>query len=224
MSISSGPLRHALTWAEVAVGARAAAWVTALFVAAVWLARAYATPIQDLLSANARLGLLVFVASSAVAVLIPVLTNLPLVPLAVLAWGPWWTAGLLLLGWVAGAALSFVLGRHARAWVLRHFPSVERHANIDRLIHPQPPLVVARAAADDVSGGRSVVFAGFVQPQHHLDRERHLHLAGRRAFRAAVRAVPELFHRRAIGRLRWLGTRVRRPRPVGVAPPFRGPT
>ena len=140
MSISSGPLRHALTWAEVWPSARAAAWVTALFVAAVWLTREYATPIQDLLSANARLGLLVFVVSSAVAVLIPVLTNLPLVPLAVLAWGPWWTAGLLLLGWVVGAALSFVLGRHARAWVLRHFPSVERHANIDRLIHPQHRL------------------------------------------------------------------------------------
>jgi uncharacterized membrane protein YdjX (TVP38/TMEM64 family) len=140
MAIPSGPLRHALTWADVWPSLRAAAWVTALFVAAVWLAREYAAPIQDLLSAHARLGLLVFFASSVVAVLIPVLTNLPLVPLAVLAWGPWWTAGLLLLGWVAGAALSFVLGRHARAWVLRHFPSVERHANIDRLIHPQHRL------------------------------------------------------------------------------------
>jgi uncharacterized membrane protein YdjX (TVP38/TMEM64 family) len=140
MSIPPGPLRHALTWADVWPSLRAAAWVTALFVAAVWLAREYAEPIQDLLSAHARLGLLVFVVSSATAVLIPVLTNLPLVPLAVLAWGPWWTAGLLLLGWVAGAALSFVLGRHARSWVLRHFPSVERHANIDRLIHPQHRL------------------------------------------------------------------------------------
>ena len=80
-----------------------------------------------------------FFVSSALAVLIPVLTNLPLVPLAVLAWGPGWTA-VLLLGWVAGAALSFVLGRHARTWVPRHFPSVGRHANIDRLIHPHHRL------------------------------------------------------------------------------------
>ena len=67
----------------------------------------------------------------------PMLTNLPLVPLAVLAWGPWWTASLLLLGWVAGATLSFALGRHARELVLRRFASVQRHADIDRLIHPR---------------------------------------------------------------------------------------
>ena len=47
---------------------------------------------------------------------------------------------LLLLGWVAGAALSFALGRHARALILRHFPSVNRHGNIDRLIHPRHRL------------------------------------------------------------------------------------
>jgi uncharacterized membrane protein YdjX (TVP38/TMEM64 family) len=48
---------------------------------------------------------------------------------------------LLLTGWIVGATLSFVLGRHARAWILRHFPSVHRHANIDRLIHPQHRLL-----------------------------------------------------------------------------------
>ena len=51
-------------------------------------------------------------------------------------WGPAWTALLLLLGWVIGAAAAFVLGRHARPSILRQFPSVNRHANIDRLIHP----------------------------------------------------------------------------------------
>ena len=64
-------------------------WVTALFAAGVLLAREFAAPIQEVLSANARLGILVFVVTSAVAVLIPMLTNLPLVPLSVLAWGPW---------------------------------------------------------------------------------------------------------------------------------------
>jgi uncharacterized membrane protein YdjX (TVP38/TMEM64 family) len=115
-------------------------WVIALFAAGVWLARHYATPIHGVLSANARLGIVVFVATSALAVLLPMLTNLPLVPFAVLAWGPWWTALLLLLGWIAGAALSFALGRHARDWILRHFPSVTRHAQIDRLIQPRHRL------------------------------------------------------------------------------------
>jgi uncharacterized membrane protein YdjX (TVP38/TMEM64 family) len=57
--------------------------------------------------------------------------------MAVLAWGPLWTAVWLLLGWIAGSAISFVLGRYARAWILRRFPSVQRHADIDRLIHPR---------------------------------------------------------------------------------------
>ena len=116
---------------------RLGAWVVALFAAALLLAREFATPIQAVLSTYPRLGLLVFVATSVMAVLVPLLTNLPLVPLAVLAWGPAWTALLLLAGWVAGAAISFALGRHARPSILRHFPSVKRHADIDRLIHPR---------------------------------------------------------------------------------------
>jgi uncharacterized membrane protein YdjX (TVP38/TMEM64 family) len=112
-------------------------WVLVLFAAALVLAREFATPIQSALSEHSQLGLVVFVATSVVAVLMPMLTNLPLLPLAVLAWGPWWSAALLQLGWVLGSALSFWLGRHARASILRVFPSVQRHTNIDRLIHPR---------------------------------------------------------------------------------------
>jgi uncharacterized membrane protein YdjX (TVP38/TMEM64 family) len=140
MQNSSGFFRHSLTWADLMPSVRAGVWVTALFAAGIMLAREFALPIQAALSANARLGILVFLATSAVAVLIPMLTNLPLVPLAVLVWGPWWTAALLLTGWVAGAALSFTLGRHAREIILRQFPSVQRHADIDRLIHPHHRL------------------------------------------------------------------------------------
>jgi len=134
------PLPHALTWAQLWPSVRAGLCVVMLFAAGVWLARHYAVPIREVLTANARLGIVAFVATSALAVLLPMLTNLPLVPFAVLTWGPWWTALLLWLGWIAGAALSFALGRHARAWILRHFPSVTRHAQIDRLIHPRHRL------------------------------------------------------------------------------------
>jgi len=133
-------LRHALSWAELAPTLRSSLWVVALFAAAVVLVREFAAPIQAVLGAHGRLGIAIFVATSVLAVLLPMLTNLPLLPIAVLAWGPWWTAALLLLGWIAGAALSFWLGRHARDAILRHFPSVQRHADIDRLIHPQHRL------------------------------------------------------------------------------------
>ena len=134
-------LRPALTWADWWPSVRAGLGVVVLFAAAVVLVRQFAAPIQAVLAEHTRLGIVVFVATSALAVLMPLLTNLPLLPLAVLAWGPGWTAGLLLLGWVAGAALSFWLGRHARAAILQRFPAVNRHADIDRLIHPQHRLV-----------------------------------------------------------------------------------
>ncbi|MDH5340565.1 MAG: VTT domain-containing protein, partial [Rubrivivax sp.] len=104
-------------------------------------------PIEQALTEHAALGVAVFFGSSVVAVLAPMLTNLPLMPLAVLAWGPWWTAGLLLAGWIVGSALAFVLGRRAQATILRHLPSVQRHAGIDRLIDPRhrmPSLIMLR--------------------------------------------------------------------------------
>lgn len=131
------PLRPALTWADWLPSVRAALGVVALFGIGMLLVRQFAAPIQAVLSAHAGLAVVVFVATSVVAVLLPMLTNLPLLPLAVLVCGPWWTALLLLLGWTGGAALAFWLGRHARDSVLRHFPSVQRHADIDRLIHPR---------------------------------------------------------------------------------------
>jgi uncharacterized membrane protein YdjX (TVP38/TMEM64 family) len=139
--------REALRTLRRAVGARAllravraTLAVVMLFAAALWLTHRHAEVIERLLGAHTTAGVLVFVATSAVAVLLPVLTNLPLVPLAVLAWGPWWTAGLLLLGWTLGAVASFALGRHARPHILRLLPSVARHTDIDRLIHPQHRL------------------------------------------------------------------------------------
>ena len=81
-------LRPSLTWAELLPAIRLGAWVVALFAMALVLARMYSAPIQDMLHAHPRLAILIFVTTSAVAVLMPVLSNLPLVPLAVLAWGP----------------------------------------------------------------------------------------------------------------------------------------
>lgn len=131
---SQDTLRHHLTWAELWPSVRAGLGVLLLFGAGLWLARDFAKPITDALAVHAVLGMAVFFASAVVAVLLPMLSNLPLMPLAVLAWGPWWSAGLLLSGWVVGAMLAFAFGRHARALILRHFPSVQRHAQIDRLM------------------------------------------------------------------------------------------
>lgn len=141
MPAPSTPLRNALSWAELWSSLRTSLGVIVLFAAGIWLARHFAAPISQALASHSVLGIGVFFVSSAVAVLLPMLTNLPLLPMAVLAWGPWFAALILLLGWITGAGLSFVLGRHARDMIQRHFPSVQRHAEIDRLIHPQHRLL-----------------------------------------------------------------------------------
>jgi uncharacterized membrane protein YdjX (TVP38/TMEM64 family) len=119
---------------------RAGLVVVALFALATLALQRHAEPLRQLVAGHLVAGVLVFVATSALAVVVPLASNLPLVPVATLAWGPAWTAVLLLTGWTAGAALSFALGRHARPWVLQRLPSVQRHADIDRWIDPRHRL------------------------------------------------------------------------------------
>jgi len=133
-------LRATLTWAELLPALRSALWVVLLFGAGLWAAHEFALPIERALSTHPVLGLVAFVASSALAVVLPVASNLPLVPLVVPSWGPLATAALLLLGWILGSAASFVLARRARQWIVRRFPAVQRHADIERLIHPRHRL------------------------------------------------------------------------------------
>lgn len=135
------PLRRALPWSTWWPAVRGGLGVVALFAGGLWLARAYQAPVEAMLHAHATAGALVFVASTVVAVLLPMLSNLALVPLAVLAWGPGWTAAGLLAGWTIGSAASFALGRYARPWLLQRLPGLQRHADIDRLIHPSHRLL-----------------------------------------------------------------------------------
>jgi uncharacterized membrane protein YdjX (TVP38/TMEM64 family) len=134
------PMRRALHGAQLWPAVRGSLAVLAFFALALWLSGHYALAIRAALGEYAALGLLVFFVSSALAVLLPVLSNLPLLPLAVLAWGPLWSALLLLAGWVLGAMLSFWLARHAAVFITQRFPSVQRHAQIDRLIDPRHRL------------------------------------------------------------------------------------
>ncbi|MBL8479363.1 MAG: hypothetical protein JNK59_08640 [Sterolibacteriaceae bacterium] len=101
-------LLRSLTWPEVRPSVGNGLWVMALFAAGVFVARQYAAQIEQVLACYAAVGIGIFLASSVMAVLLPLLSNLPLVPAAVLAWGPCWTAGMLLSGWIVGAALAFV--------------------------------------------------------------------------------------------------------------------
>ncbi len=124
-------------------------WALALFALGLWLAHRFAAPMVQWIEHWQTASELAFVATSALAVLLPAASNLPLLPIAVTAWGPLPAAGLLLLGWTIGSMLAYALGRRARPFVLRHWPSVLHAADIERLIHPRHrllSLIVLRAS------------------------------------------------------------------------------
>jgi uncharacterized membrane protein YdjX (TVP38/TMEM64 family) len=141
MSLPSALLRRTIHQADLLSSVRAGMAVVVLFALGMLAARHWGDAMAAVAPAHERLAMVLFVLTSVVAVLLPMLSNLPLVPFAALAWGPWWTAGLLLGGWIVGATLSFVLGRRIGDIILRRFPSVRRHADIDRLIHPRHRLL-----------------------------------------------------------------------------------
>lgn len=120
---------------------RGGLWALVLFALGLWLVHRHAAPIQTTLHGWQTAGQMAFFASSVLAVLVPALSNLPLMPVAVAAWGTWAAAALLLAGWTVGSVLAFGLSRHARGTVERCWPSAMRHADIDRLIHPRHRLL-----------------------------------------------------------------------------------
>jgi uncharacterized membrane protein YdjX (TVP38/TMEM64 family) len=115
--------------------------VLVLFLFALSLTRAFEPQIVSTVSGHGALGLAIFFATTALAVVFPVFTNLPLVPVAVLLWGPWWTALAMFFGWIAGSGFSFALARRFRPGVVQSFPAVSRYADIDRLIVPSRPVL-----------------------------------------------------------------------------------
>mgnify|MGYP006969384781 FL=1 len=129
------------SWSVLLPSWRTGAGVVLMFVVAALVARRAGPWLEAEGASHAVLGMALFFVTSIIAVLAPMLTNLPLVPFMALAYGWEWTAALLLAGWIAGATLSFTLGRHARDTILRRFPSVQRHADIDRLIDPRHRLM-----------------------------------------------------------------------------------
>lgn len=116
------------------------ALAAALFVLSWMAGTLLATPLASSLQGHEPMGLGMLVASSALAVVLPALSNLALVPAAVLLYGPPTVAAALLAGWVLGSWLAFVLGRLVRQGWLGAAPGLKRAIDIDRLIHPEHRL------------------------------------------------------------------------------------
>lgn len=75
---------------------------------------------------NEPLALLVFVLLSLGAALISPLTNIPLVPFAVVIWGAVPTTALLLIGWLLGDVVAYGIGRQFGHRGISYFIGAER--------------------------------------------------------------------------------------------------
>lgn len=135
------PFRQRPSWPQWRPSLRGGLCALALFALGLWLVHRHAATIQSVVDTWQTAGLVGFFAGSVLAVLLPALSNLPLMPVAVAAWGTWAAAALLLAGWTLGSVLAFGLARRARGRIERGWPSAMRHADIDRLIHPRHRLL-----------------------------------------------------------------------------------
>jgi uncharacterized membrane protein YdjX (TVP38/TMEM64 family) len=117
-----------------------------LFVSA-WFAHRYEVVITSYVTGHSLMSYAVFVVIAFIAVVIPIWSNLFLIPFGVVAWGPVLTTVLCVTGWWVGAVFSFALGRIFQASILRKYPLLYRYADIDAIIpsrHVFIGLVVLR--------------------------------------------------------------------------------
>jgi uncharacterized membrane protein YdjX (TVP38/TMEM64 family) len=92
------------------------------------------TDIKEVTEKHYILGYLFYFISAAVAVIIPLFTNMLLIPPAVMLWGPFVTAVLSILGWWVGSMISFYIARIFKTRLLARFPTFKKYDHIDTLI------------------------------------------------------------------------------------------
>ena len=99
----------------------------ALFLAVSIFSLSYGNEIRALISFSNSLSIAVYLLFLIISEVVTPVASLPILPLAVSVWGSFWAAIITLLGWFAGAVISF--------WVARRFgkPLVGRIIDINRL-------------------------------------------------------------------------------------------
>lgn len=75
---------------------------------------------------NEALAILIFLLISVMASLVSPFTNIPLIPVAVVVWGSFYTSILLLIGWISGDIIAYLIGRYLGQPVIRYFVSKEK--------------------------------------------------------------------------------------------------
>jgi uncharacterized membrane protein YdjX (TVP38/TMEM64 family) len=83
---------------------------------------------------NNSLAIILFIFISSLAALISPFTNIPLVPVAVVVWGPFYTTVILLIGWVIGDIIAYFIGKYLGYPVILYLGSKEKFNELEKVI------------------------------------------------------------------------------------------
>ena len=105
-----------------------------LFVVAEFFAYNYSSEIKEIVQQYDNSGKIFFVLMAAFAVIVPLWSNIFLLPFGVVAWGSFNTAALCIFGWWIGSIISFSISRGYREWLITKYPSLNKNSFVDSLI------------------------------------------------------------------------------------------
>ncbi len=121
--------------------------IIVLFIGADLLTNTYTREISTLIESYGMEGKMLFTAMAMIAVVIPVWSNIFLLPFGVVTWGPFLTAVFCITGWWLGSVVSFYIARSYKEWLLTKYPSLHKYELIDSLVpnkHIFPSLIFLR--------------------------------------------------------------------------------
>lgn len=121
--------------------------VLVLFIGASILTNTYSSEISLLIESLGMEGKMLFTALAMLAVVIPIWSNIFLLPFGVVTWGPFLTAIFCITGWFFGSVVSFFIARKYKEWLLTKYPSLHKYELIDSIIpkeHVFPSLIFLR--------------------------------------------------------------------------------
>ncbi len=105
-----------------------------LFIGADTLADTHTQEIVTMIESYGMGGKMFFTAIAMLAVVIPIWSNIFLIPFGVITWGPFLTAIFCITGWFFGSIVSFYIARIYKEWLLTKYPSLHKYDLIDSLI------------------------------------------------------------------------------------------
>jgi uncharacterized membrane protein YdjX (TVP38/TMEM64 family) len=108
--------------------------VILLFILSSFFSQQYSGYLVNFIGENKTGGILIYIASIVIAIVLAPLTILPLIPIAVEIWGILWTSIFSIIGLIIGSAIAFWIARKFGTVLVKKFVSLDNIAEISKKI------------------------------------------------------------------------------------------